>query len=82
MNLASDVKWNHFTYTKIINFLIKKKNLNIRISEKKYNNEPFYYNYKPNIKHKIKTYLIKLYVYFFKKKLKKIKLFYLKLTWD
>jgi len=74
MNLASDVKWNHFTYTKIINFLIKKKNINIRISEKKYNNEPFYYNYKPNIKHKIKTVLIKLYVYFFKKKIKKNKI--------
>ncbi len=74
MNLASDVKWNHFTYTKIINFLIKKKNLNISIFEKNYNNEPFYYNYKPNIKHKIKKTLIKLYVYFFNKKIKKNKI--------
>ena len=45
MNLISDSKWNHFNYTKIINFYSLKKK-NIRILKKRYNNEPFYYNYK------------------------------------
>ena len=78
MNLASELKWNHLTYTKIINYLNAKKKININIFEKKYNNEEFYYNYKVGFKHKFKTSLIKIYLKFFKKIIKKNKIVFYK----
>tara|TARA_B100001093_G_scaffold520456_1_gene616178 strand:+ start:1031 stop:2806 length:1776 start_codon:yes stop_codon:yes gene_type:complete len=74
INLASDGRWNHLTYTKILKFLINKKKLNILIVEKKYINLEFYYNYQINLKHKIKNFIINLYLKIFKNIIKKNKI--------
>jgi putative transferase (TIGR04331 family) len=78
LNLVSDKKWNHLNYTNIIKFLIKKKNLNIKLNSKKYNYEPFYYNYSENYIHKFKILLRKIYLNFFNKKIKNNKIVFFK----
>jgi len=78
INLISDKKWNHLNYSNIIKFFIKKKNLKIKLEPKKYNNEPFYYNYTENFIHKFKTSLRKIYLNFFKNKIKENKIVFFK----
>ena len=74
MNLATDTKWNHLIYSKIIEFLNKKEKTNIKIIYEILKNEDFYYNYKPDVQHKIKSYLINLYSQIFGMFIKKNKI--------
>ena len=65
-NLCSSTEWNHFIYSEMINFLIKKKKINIE-TEKNYYTKTFSYerhrfkNHKKNLKAKIKEILITIY---------------------
>ena len=78
INLISDKKWNHLNYSNILKFFIEKKNLKIKLEPKKYNNEPFYYNYSESYIHKFKILLKKIYVIFLKKKIDNNKIVFFK----
>ena len=78
MNLSSDVTWNHLIYSRIINFFKNEKKLNIKINSTEHLKNNFYYNYKITLLHKVKTYLIKKYMYIFKNKIKKNKIIFFK----
>ena len=74
MNLISDSKWNHFNYSKIINFYSLKEKKNINFVEKKIKEFQFYFNYKADLKHKTKLLLLNIYNFIFSKLIKKNKI--------
>ena len=60
-NLCSDTKWNHLIFSEMINFLTKKKNINIEKKEVTYEKDDFYFDHKSNYKNEFKKKIIHIY---------------------